>query len=83
MRCRRAQDLDDDELLTKPNESICCACDDGGDLLMCDSVCMRSFHRSCTGLHKAEWLSIKVCVCSMRGLCVLCTVCAPAPVLAR
>ena len=73
VRRRCEQNSDDEEPFAKPNESICCACDDGGDLLMCDSVCMRSFHRMCVGLHKAEFLKIKVCVCSLCALRVLCT----------
>jgi hypothetical protein len=57
------QGSDDEGEPAKPNESICALCDDGGDLLMCDGVCMRSFHRRCVGLSKSAYLEIKVRAC--------------------
>ncbi|KAF2076526.1 hypothetical protein CYY_002140 [Polysphondylium violaceum] len=33
----------------RKNETICTICEKGGDLLMCDGLCLRSFHLSCLG----------------------------------
>eukprot|EP01132_Coremiostelium_polycephalum_P009282 gene9282-11377_t len=33
----------------RKNETICTHCEKGGDLLMCDGQCLRSFHVSCLG----------------------------------
>jgi uncharacterized Zn finger protein (UPF0148 family) len=34
----------------RKNEAICTYCEDGGNLLMCEGPCLRSFHVSCLGL---------------------------------
>jgi hypothetical protein len=39
------EDEDKGEEEDKPNDMVCSVCDDGGSLLQCEGICMRSFHR--------------------------------------
>ncbi|EGG13593.1 PHD zinc finger-containing protein [Cavenderia fasciculata] len=34
----------------RKNEAVCTICEKGGELLMCDGACLRSFHVECLGL---------------------------------
>jgi len=70
------------------NDPQCGVCDDGGDLLLCEGVCMRSFHASpschhgvsCLGMTEAEYEAIEadtqpwVCpaCCTGRHACASC-----------
>ena len=85
-------DNDDSSMDAQPegcsaNDSQCALCDDGGDLLLCEGVCMRSFHAdpdgvggSCLGMTADEFAAItastRLWVCPAcqtgRHACALC-----------
>ena len=53
---------------------FCCLCEDGGELLVCDGPCMRTFHPQCLGLEKipdGDHWECNDCV-EKKHLCLIC-----------
>ena len=73
-----AGDAGDTNDTNDTNDGVCVFCDDGGDLLMCDGPCKRSFHKyanpasKCKGIRLSEAERLRIKGTNDRWVCESC-----------